>query len=77
MMLGVANGYERLAQRAEERAARLIPLKYKVGRSSGDETGEGKPVAHHCHGGLHEPPAHEQDRRGLLVEAPLCREPLF
>jgi hypothetical protein len=27
MMLGVANGYERLAQRAEERAARLIPLK--------------------------------------------------
>ena len=27
MMLGIADDYERLAQRAEERAARLIPLK--------------------------------------------------
>jgi hypothetical protein len=27
MMLGIADNYERLAQRAEERAARLIPLK--------------------------------------------------
>ncbi len=27
MMLGIADNYERLAPRAEERAARLIPLK--------------------------------------------------
>ena len=27
MMLGIADDYKRLAQRAEERAARLIPLK--------------------------------------------------
>ena len=26
MMLGIADDYERLAQRAEERAARLMPL---------------------------------------------------
>ena len=27
VMLGIADDYERLAQRAEERAARLMPLK--------------------------------------------------
>ena len=27
MMFGIADDYERLAQRAEERAARLMPLK--------------------------------------------------